>query len=257
MKQSVHYRLKLFGDAPKLMGEHFLGSTITKQGPISLLVYNIVPNKIMLSLYPQIDPAKSRAIELSYNAPSTTFSLNNFENYEIFFFIECQNECQISLKFNGIANIIINDQEEIESREHASINLAIIKKSLSGLNSVLIEIKNSAFFEVGVPSGALIYSIKSILLKDTVEVRPSIIDQIIQVVTEGTEIVSTIALGSLLIGLLAGADPSLVWGFVSLLQMFYYLLFLNVKYPENLKQFFRIFSMGRLQFLPSFGEDIF
>ena len=51
--------------------------------------------------------------------------------------------------------------------------------------------------------------------------------------------------------LLSGADPSIVWGFVILLQMYYYLLFFNIDYPSNLRSFLRIFSMGRLEFLPN------
>lgn len=33
--------------------------------------------------------------------------------------------------------------------------------------------------------------------------------------------------------LLMGADPTLIYGLIHIMQIFYYLLFLNVKYPSN------------------------
>lgn len=33
---------------------------------------------------------------------------------------------------------------------------------------------------------------------------------------------------------LLGADPSILWALANILQMYYYLLFVNTKYPENL-----------------------
>jgi len=41
---------------------------------------------------------------------------------------------------------------------------------------------------------------------------------------------------------LAGADPSLLWSLANLMQMFYYLLFFNIEYPDNLNEFLRMFS---------------
>ena len=35
------------------------------------------------------------------------------------------------------------------------------------------------------------------------------------------------------------------------MQLFYYLLFMNLEFPKNLTEFLEIFSMGRLEFLPN------
>src|SRR5688500_11376520 len=35
------------------------------------------------------------------------------------------------------------------------------------------------------------------------------------------------------------------------MQLLYYLMFFNVDFPDNLNEFFKIFSLGRLQFLPN------
>jgi len=51
--------------------------------------------------------------------------------------------------------------------------------------------------------------------------------------------------------LILGADPTLIWALVNLMQMLFYLLFLNVDYPNNLKAFLEIFSIGRVEFLPN------
>jgi len=47
---------------------------------------------------------------------------------------------------------------------------------------------------------------------------------------------------------LAGADASLLWNLANLMQVFYYLLFYNIEYPQNLVEFLKIFSLGRLEF---------
>ena len=51
--------------------------------------------------------------------------------------------------------------------------------------------------------------------------------------------------------LMVGADPSLIWGLIHIMQMFYYLLFLNVIYPSNVEAFLGVFKVGRLEFLPN------
>ena len=57
--------------------------------------------------------------------------------------------------------------------------------------------------------------------------------------------------------MLAGTNPSLMWALLNIIQMLYYLLFINVVYPPNLESFFKIFSMGRLEFLPDLPEIVF
>jgi len=49
----------------------------------------------------------------------------------------------------------------------------------------------------------------------------------------------------------SGVDPTLLWSLANLMQMFYYLLFLNINYPQNVKKFLGLFSIGRLNFLPN------
>jgi len=49
----------------------------------------------------------------------------------------------------------------------------------------------------------------------------------------------------------SGVDPALIWSFVNLMQLFYYLLFLNVNYPNSLRRFLGLFSIGRLNFMPN------
>jgi len=81
--------------------------------------------------------------------------------------------------------------------------------------------------------------------KDQPEPEPSVAESTMSTTVKTLAISSSVAL-------IAGADPTLIWGLVNLLQMFYYLMFFNVKYPLNLQRFFEIFSLGRLTFLPSF-----
>ena len=66
-----------------------------------------------------------------------------------------------------------------------------------------------------------------------------------------TRITSTVAMSSMAPILLSGANPALIWCLLNLMQIFYYLLLINVEYPWNVKQFLGIFSMGRFQFLPN------
>jgi len=51
---------------------------------------------------------------------------------------------------------------------------------------------------------------------------------------EGAAIAAAAMSGPMLI---AGADPTLIWALVNLMQMLFYLLFLNVDYPDNLRSF--------------------
>jgi hypothetical protein len=44
--------------------------------------------------------------------------------------------------------------------------------------------------------------------------------------------------------LLAGTDPTVAVGFMSVLQTFYYLLFFNVKYPENVDSILNSFAIA-------------
>lgn len=50
---------------------------------------------------------------------------------------------------------------------------------------------------------------------------------------------------------ISGVDPALLWSLANLMQLFYYLLFLNVNYPKNLRRFLGLFSLGRLNFMPN------
>ena len=52
------------------------------------------------------------------------------------------------------------------------------------------------------------------------------------------------------------ANPALLWGFVKLLQGFFYFLFFNVQYPPNLKAFLEICNVGTFSFAPNFFESI-
>jgi len=54
----------------------------------------------------------------------------------------------------------------------------------------------------------------------------------------------------------ASSNPALLWGFVNLLQRFFYFLFFNVQYPSNLKAFLEICNLGTLSFLPNLFENI-
>ena len=47
-----------------------------------------------------------------------------------------------------------------------------------------------------------------------------------------------------------GSNPAVLWTLISLLQAFFYLIFINVEYPENVQEFFAIFSMSTFNFLP-------
>ena len=49
----------------------------------------------------------------------------------------------------------------------------------------------------------------------------------------------------------AGANPALLWALISLLQAFYYLIFINVNYPENVEAFFALFKLGNFSFIPN------
>jgi len=51
--------------------------------------------------------------------------------------------------------------------------------------------------------------------------------------------------------MLAGANPAIMWALMGLLQTFYYMIFINVEYPANVIPFFKLFSMGSLNFLPN------
>jgi len=51
-------------------------------------------------------------------------------------------------------------------------------------------------------------------------------------------------------------NPSLLWGFVKLLQSFYYFLFFNVEYPVNLKSFLSICRLGTFSFIPNLFASV-
>jgi len=51
--------------------------------------------------------------------------------------------------------------------------------------------------------------------------------------------------------ILAGANPAILWALISLLQNFYYLVFINVEYPANVVPFLQLFTMGNLDFIPN------
>ena len=57
--------------------------------------------------------------------------------------------------------------------------------------------------------------------------------------------------------LMTGADPTIMWALINLLQMFYYLLFVNTELPKNLKSYLQIFKVGTLSFLPNPAKIIF
>ena len=47
------------------------------------------------------------------------------------------------------------------------------------------------------------------------------------------------------------SNPSLAWAIINLLQIFYYLLFFNVAYPNNVQRILKLFSIARLSFIPN------
>jgi len=51
--------------------------------------------------------------------------------------------------------------------------------------------------------------------------------------------------------LLTGVNPAILWALIHLLQAFYYLVFINVEYPANVRPFFKLFTMGNLSFIPN------
>jgi len=52
------------------------------------------------------------------------------------------------------------------------------------------------------------------------------------------------------------SNPALLWGFVKLLQGFFYFLFFNVQYPANVKAFLEICNLGTFDFAPSLFDNI-
>jgi len=70
------------------------------------------------------------------------------------------------------------------------------------------------------------------------------------------QVATTAAVAAIGPMIVAGADPSIIWALIHIMQMFYYLLFLNVEYPANLQDFLGLFKLGRLEFLPNpFGNN--
>ena len=76
-------------------------------------------------------------------------------------------------------------------------------------------------------------------------------------VVSSTEAVITTAAVTAAPMLLLGSDPTLMWSIANLIQILYYLLFFNIEYPENLKQFLQVFSLGRLTFLRGPSISVF
>jgi hypothetical protein len=44
-------------------------------------------------------------------------------------------------------------------------------------------------------------------------------------------------------------NPSIMWTMMTLFQAYYYLLVINVNYPYNVQNFFKLFAMGQFTFL--------
>lgn len=57
-----------------------------------------------------------------------------------------------------------------------------------------------------------------------------------------------------------GGNPAVLWALVSLIQTFYYLMFINVNYPDNVKFFLKLFTVASFDFIPNpmewFNPDI-
>jgi len=76
-------------------------------------------------------------------------------------------------------------------------------------------------------------------------------DKILTETTKGMgESIATAGLAGSGLLFLTQTNPTLTWFFINILQKYYYLLFINVEAPENLKVFLSAFSYGKLTFLP-------
>lgn len=72
-----------------------------------------------------------------------------------------------------------------------------------------------------------------------------------EAIIDGVKSASTVALATSGAFLIAGADPALIWGLMHIMQMFFYLIFMNVDYPEHVEAFLRVFKIATLDFLPN------
>ncbi len=66
-------------------------------------------------------------------------------------------------------------------------------------------------------------------------------------VTTATVIITT---ASAAVAPMVAVNPALLCGLMRILQRFFYLQFCNIEFPNNLKSFLAIFSLGKLTFLP-------
>jgi len=62
---------------------------------------------------------------------------------------------------------------------------------------------------------------------------------------------TTIAAASSGSMILLGANPAILWALIGLLQVFFYMIFINVNYPANVQAFFGLLTMGSLDFIPN------
>lgn len=71
-------------------------------------------------------------------------------------------------------------------------------------------------------------------------------------VAETTGVAVTATMGAVSgVIIILGGNPAILWALVTLLQTFYYLVFIKVSYPENLQVFMRVFKIGGLDFIPN------
>jgi len=84
------------------------------------------------------------------------------------------------------------------------------------------------------------------VLYSTPEIQQTV--ETIQSLTSTAATAMTSVSGSMMF---AGANPAILWALINLLQMFYYLVFINVEYPVNVQPFFQLFTMGNLSFIPN------
>jgi len=64
--------------------------------------------------------------------------------------------------------------------------------------------------------------------------------------------VTTALASSSIAAVVSEGNPTLLWGLMNLCQDCFYLLFLNIEYPQSLNYFLEMFSVGRLRFMPNF-----
>ena len=172
----------------------------------------------------------------------------------------------VLLKFNKPMNIT-TDLNLLISLSFEGVDTSLYSYELKKIDNQLIEVTFTVTQRISEPKLVISFSDPT-LVKDyenlaieqsvytsklhTIYYEPSSV----QGISSAAGAVATTAMAATGPVLLAGANPAIIWALINLLQIFYYLLFINTEYPINLQKFLEIFSMGRLDFLPNPIEKI-